>query len=137
MTQAKPDVVPFPTTGSREPFSTRQRVVVATTLAIALLLVTLGVGFLVNKYFRLSAIDDYRAGYAQGVEWRESGGAKVYNCSSAMESRYGPPAGFAQRIPDGWGEYFAGCQDGMRGEPAAPWYGLRERMTSAVEIEID
>ena len=135
VTQAKPDVVPFPKTGPPEPFSNRQRIALATTLVITLLLVTLGVGFLINKYFRLSAIDDYRAGYAQGVEWRESGGAKVYDCHSAMESRYGPPTGFAQRASDGWGEFRVGCEDGLRGEQPAAWYEVRERFLGVGGID--
>jgi hypothetical protein len=127
VTQARPDVVPFPSTGPHEPLTTRERVVVAMTLVGVLLLLTLGVGYLAEKYFRLSALDDYRAGYAKGVEWREGGGAKVYHCEAAMASRYGPPTGFAQRASDGWGEFRVGCEDGLRGEPAAAWYQVRER----------
>jgi len=131
MTPAKSDVVPFPVTWPREPLSTRQRIILATTVVVVLVLLTLGVAFLVDKYFRLSALDDYRAGYAQGVEWRESGGAKAYHCFSAMESRYGPPTAFAQRAADGWGEFVVGCEDGLRGEQSVSWYGLRERVRGA------
>ena len=115
--------------------SARQRMFLAMTVLIALLLLTLVAGLLANKYFRLSALDDYRAGYAQGVEWREAGGAEVYDCHSAMESRYGQPTGFAQRASDGWGEFRVGCEDGMAGESAAAWYELRERMWGAGGVD--
>ena len=135
ITTTQPDVVPFPATWPREPLSTRQRIILATTLVVILVLLSLGVGVLVNKYFRLSALDDYRAGYAQGVEWRESGGAKVYQCESAMASRYGPPTAFAQRATDGWGEFRVGCENGLRGEPPVSWLGLRERMRGAAGLD--
>jgi hypothetical protein len=108
-----------------EPLTRRQRVVVAATILVVLVLVAPVVGFLANKIFGLSALDDYHNGYDIGLQWRESG-ADLHQCDVAMGARYGREV-WVDREP-GWGEFLAGCEDAASGKPAAWWFQVQGRV---------
>lgn len=97
--------------------------VAVVVLIIGLLLA----GYAGMRYFRLQAIDDYRTGYAVGTLSGQDG-ERGTDCLLAMERLYaGEGSGWTGRQP-GWGEFVVGCEDAVRGEPAAAWYQLRDRL---------
>jgi len=99
----------------------KRRLVVTVIAMLAVVAVALGV----SGYFRLGALDDYRTGYAIGSVFQQDG-ERVDKCQVAMERLYNGDSSWAQRT-SGWGEFLVGCEDGVRGEPAVAWHGLRER----------
>jgi len=106
------------------PWDREERQTVALLLLIGLLVVGALAGVFVWKNYRLSGLDDYRAGYAVGTVWRHDG-MRDRDCTIAVEPLYG--GGWPNGEP-GWGEFLAGCRDGQTGESPAAWYQLRERM---------
>ncbi len=127
---ANGEVVPFPSLP--EPLAPGQRVRLAAAIIAVLLVAVLGVGLLAYQYFGLSTLDDYRSGYDVGLQWRE-GGANLQQCEVAMGALYGRQV-WIDRQP-GWGEFLVGCHDAASGEPAAPWYGVRQRLRGATGFD--
>ena len=118
---ARPEVVGFPSQGeSWSPW--KRRLVVTVIVGLTLVAVFLGA----SRYFRLGALDDYRTGYAIGSVLQQ-GGERADQCQFAMAQLYGGDSSWTQRT-SGWGEFLVGCEDGVRGEPAVAWHGLRDRM---------
>jgi hypothetical protein len=97
--------------------------VAVVVLVVGLLLA----GYAGVRYFRLQALDDYRTGYAVGTVASQDAQRGTY-CMVAMERLYaGESSGWSAR-PAGWGEFLAGCEDAVRGEQAATWYQVRDRL---------
>ena len=82
------------------------------------------VGYAAVQYFRVTALDDYRAGYSVGALWKHDG--EKHDCRVAMETLYGG-SNWTDR-KSGWGEFVVGCEDGLTGVPSASWYQLRNHL---------
>jgi hypothetical protein len=101
-----------------------------TTLALVVLSLFVALlGYGAWRYFRLSGLDDYRAGYSTGAAWHAAG--EHGSCSDEMATRYGD-VGWLARAP-GWGEFLAGCEDGRSGQQSASWYNIDERVRANVD----
>ncbi|MFL6070975.1 MAG: hypothetical protein ACJ72Y_06800 [Actinomycetes bacterium] len=85
------------------------------------------IGYGAVRYFRVMALDDYRAGYAVGAMWKHDGEKR--DCRGAMETLYGGSSWSDRKA--GWGEFVVGCEDGLTGLPSASWYQLRGRVVPA------
>ena len=111
----------------REP---RRHWIEVVTIIVTLVLVTAAIALGVSKYFRLTALDDYRTGYSVGSVLSEDGkGGEA--CRGAMDVLYRHDPPDAPERSAGWGEFLMGCEDGVRGEPAVSWHGLRDRLWSS------
>ena len=120
---------PQPTGVWPYPLSRRGKFVFAAVALVAVLLFTAVAGYGAWRYFRLSALDDYRTGYSTGAAWRADGEHR--SCVDQMTARYGD-VGWSARAP-GWGEFLAGCQEGLRGGEAASWYNLRDHLWANID----
>jgi hypothetical protein len=111
------------------PMSRRGRLMFAILTLVGVLLFLALAGYGAWRYFRLSAWDDYRAGYSTGAAWRADGVRG--DCSDTMATRYGD-VGWNARAA-GWGEFIAGCVDGRSGQQSASWLNLREHLWANVD----
>ncbi|MEO8329180.1 MAG: hypothetical protein ABI586_04155 [Candidatus Nanopelagicales bacterium] len=77
-------------------------------------------------YARVSALDDYRSGYAVGSLSRLNDDRDL-RCEEAAAQLYGVPS----RMP-GYPGFLIGCRDGQAGSAQAPWWGLRAHIQNGV-----
>ncbi|MFL6289115.1 MAG: hypothetical protein ACJ73L_12030 [Actinomycetes bacterium] len=108
-------------------FSQGELGVLAKGAMVIFLVGVLLIGYGAVRYFRVMALDDYRAGYAVGAMWKHDGEKR--DCRGAMETLYGGSSWSDRKA--GWGEFVVGCEDGLTGLPSASWYQLRGRVVPA------
>jgi hypothetical protein len=108
------------------PWSWRARLfVIAASLAVLLVVAAVYVW----HHYKLAALDDYRSGHALGSLWRLEEEAER-DCKKSGTLLYGANTMESPRSP-GYPAFVAGCQDGLRGEPAVSWWDLRSRYVSS------
>ena len=119
---ATPEGVPPPYSG--EAPRPGKGAVAVRVIVVVLVLAAVAMG--ASRYLRLTALDDYRMGFALGSVWRDDG-ERADKCFTAVDRLYGQTPAGVWDAP-GSGEFIVGCEDGFRGEPPVAWYGLRDRL---------